>query len=142
MAHYGRHPEVYEALFLALCKGNASRTAVEQWLDVSWLFPVLHAIANALSLYTVKLTAEEHRTQPGAKGRIIRQLEEGMKGKVTFGTRGANSLKTLVANLPEVVQRTFSAKGALEGIKKEGMSSTGVSCAMPGENLNFGLYIF
>lgn len=89
-------------------QGNASRTAVEQWLDVCSIFKSLKVeciislpvssssthinaspfafdfqkVLKSLSNEAVKLTAQEHRDQRGARGRIIQQLEAGMKDKV------------------------------------------------------------
>jgi len=63
-------------------KGNASRTGTDQWWDVCKGFVALKAMVNSLAKYHVKLTAEQHRSQPGAAGRIIRELEVAMKEKV------------------------------------------------------------
>jgi hypothetical protein len=87
---------------------------------VSGLFKSLKAVLNSLCQYHVKLTPEEHRKQPGQAGEIIRELEAGMKDKVTFGLSGANSFKTLFARLPEALQLTIRVDTALKGMKKAG----------------------
>ena len=90
---------------------NASRTAVEQWWDTSKAFCGLKETLNTLAQYHVKKTSAEHREQPGAAGRIIQDLETGMRGKVNFGNVNTNAFKTLVANLPEALQRNITPDG-------------------------------
>lgn len=91
---------------------------------MSGLFKSLKAVLNSLCQYHVKLTAEEHRNQPGQAGEIIRQLEAGMKDKVVFGRSGANEFKTLLAHLPEALQQTIRVDTALKGMKKAGKTTT------------------